>query len=246
MTWLPEVVDYARFATAEQVAAYCGCDPSLKVSAGKVTDFVRRKGNLRLHKALLYAASSEMRKADSKLAQWGAAIAGRHRKGGYRKATGAMARRLACSLWHVQRLGAPYDPSKYLLAKTPIVRDAPAAAIGLTPRQLSLLPPGLKTAQSLVDAFWRGEFASVRGFGDAGNKRISDWIQANRAVRAGPKQYLLNKNLNYEASNKRRAATPGGDSGKEKKGVPLGGQDAVLHNHIRKGRKRDLPSGQVV
>ena len=95
------------------------------MSAGKVTDFVKRKGNLRLHKALLYAASSEMRNPDSRLARWGCSIAGRHRKGGYRKATGALARRLACGLWHVQRLAQPFDAAKYRFGDEPVPQGTP-------------------------------------------------------------------------------------------------------------------------
>jgi len=48
--------------------------------------------------ALLYAASGILRKPNDKMGQWGKSIAGRHKKGGYRKACGALARRIACGL----------------------------------------------------------------------------------------------------------------------------------------------------
>jgi len=52
ITYLLEVVDGRRFPSSKAVAAYGGFDPSLKVSAGKVTAHVRRKGNQLLHTAL--------------------------------------------------------------------------------------------------------------------------------------------------------------------------------------------------
>ena len=55
---LAEVCDPNRFVNSKQVAAFCGCDPSLKVSAGNVTSQVRRKGNARLHDALIGAAGN--------------------------------------------------------------------------------------------------------------------------------------------------------------------------------------------
>ena len=79
--WLAEITDPRRFQNAKQVAAFAGCDPSLKVSAGKVTSYVRRQGNLRLHQALLYAASGLLRRRDDPLGQWGRSIAGRNKKG---------------------------------------------------------------------------------------------------------------------------------------------------------------------
>jgi hypothetical protein len=241
VTWLSEVVDHKRFATSEQVAAYCGCDPSLKVSAGKVTDFVRRRGNLRLHKALLYAASSEMRNPVGTLAQWGQSIAGRHRKGGYRKATGALARRIACGLWHVQRLAKPFDTAQYRFGKPPSVRDAPASAIGLSPRHMSLLPEGMATAQAVVDAFWAGTLADVKGLGDGALKKISDWTQKNRVARAGPRTYLLNENLTYEDTREGRALPAGRGRGAQKEGSADRRQDPILRDPVRQVGGGDLP-----
>ena len=99
LAWLAETTDPRRFQNQHQVAAFAGCDPSLKVSAGKVTSYVRRAGNTRLHISLLYAASGLLRRRDDPLAGWGRSIAGRHKKGGHRKACTAVARRIAQALW---------------------------------------------------------------------------------------------------------------------------------------------------
>ena len=50
--WLARVVTPRRFRNAKALAAYCGLDPSLKISAGKVTGTVMRGGSKPLHKAL--------------------------------------------------------------------------------------------------------------------------------------------------------------------------------------------------
>ena len=111
--WLAEVVDPRRFQNSKQVAAYAGCDPSLKVSAGKVTEHVRRKGNLKLHEALLQCATAVVARGTTPLAKWAQQIAAKSSKGGFRKARGAVARRIACALWHVHRKGEPFTYDGY-------------------------------------------------------------------------------------------------------------------------------------
>ena len=113
MVWLAEVTNPTRFNNSKQVAAYCGCDPSLKVSAGKVTQHVRRKGNIKLHEALIQCATSVLARGATPLGEWGKAIAGKHSAGGFRKAAGAVARRIACALWHVHRKGETFSYEGY-------------------------------------------------------------------------------------------------------------------------------------
>jgi transposase len=245
MAWLAEVLDPRRFECAEQVAAFAGCDPSLKVSAGKVTEYVRRKGNVRLHRALLFAASTVMREPDSRLAAWGRSIAGRHRKGGYKRAVSAMARRVAAGLWHIHRLGKPFDLAQYHFGKPPRVVDAPVEAIGLTAGQSRSLPPGLKTCAQVAEAFWKGELGQVRGLGAGAMKKISDWIASNRAAPAAPRQYLL-KPKTYERKDRRRPCPEGRGGGTQTKGSQTRGKDEVLHHPVREGAGEDLPGGPVV
>jgi hypothetical protein len=133
ITWLAEVIDPRRFGNSKQLAAYCGCDPSLKVSAGKVTQHVRRKGNLRLHDALSQCATSVVSRGSSELAKWGADIAAKHPKGGFRKAAGAVARRIAVALWHVHRKGEPFSMDGYNFHRGTVNREP------LKPEQVSVL-----------------------------------------------------------------------------------------------------------
>lgn len=61
ITWLTHIITPRRFSNAKAVAAYCGLDPSLKVSAKHVTGTVKRGGCKELHKALT-ASSAAIRK----------------------------------------------------------------------------------------------------------------------------------------------------------------------------------------
>jgi hypothetical protein len=175
MTWLAEVCDPRRFTDAKEVSAYSGCDPSLKVSAGKVTSHTRRRGNLRLHWALVQAATGLLRRPGTPLAQWGLSLQGRHKKGGYRKATGALARRLAVMLWHVHRLGVKFDPSKYCFEAVPPVPCVPIAAMGLAPRVTALLA-GYGDSRAAAAAYYKGHLASLPGFGPAAMQALGKWI----------------------------------------------------------------------
>ena len=73
--WMSAIVDPVRFPNAKAIAAYCGCDPSLKVSAGKVTSTVKRKGNPELHGALCRAAASLVKAHKEPFGKWGYNIA---------------------------------------------------------------------------------------------------------------------------------------------------------------------------
>ncbi len=119
MNWLCEITDPGRFASAKEMAAFCGCDPSLKVSAGKVTQHVRRKGNMKIHQALVQAAVAVIARSSDALGKWGAQIAAKHTKGGFRKAAGAVARRIAVGLWHVHLKSEPFSLSGYNFHRVP-------------------------------------------------------------------------------------------------------------------------------
>lgn len=176
ITWLAEVTDPRRFQAAEQVSAFSGCDPSLKVSAGKVTSHTRRAGNVRLHLALLYAASGILRKPDEPLANWGRSIAGRHKKGGYRKATGAIARRLAVALWYVHSKAEPFSYAGYTFTKPVTVPDVPLHEVLPPPPCKLLKVAGVHTSAALADAYLTGKLAGIRGFGEKAIATVKAWL----------------------------------------------------------------------
>jgi transposase len=179
LTWLAEVCDPTRFQDVKQVAAYCGCDPSLKVSAGKVTEHVRRRGNTRLHFALRRSAQSVLSRPSERLGQWGLSIAGRHKKGGYRKACGAVSRRIAAGLWQVHMRAEPYDDTGYRYGQVSAVRKCAIEEMGLGRATELLKRCGYRDSVDVAEAYHRGALGAIAGLGDTTLARIRDWVAQN-------------------------------------------------------------------
>ncbi len=218
ITWLVEVCDPRRFQADKQVAAFSGCDPSLKVSAGKVTSQVRRQGNLRLHQALLYAASGLLRRPAEPLGAWGKSIAGRHKKGGHRKACGAVARRLAASLWHVHRKGEMFTYDGYNLSSEILLPNVPLSSF-LTRRAVATLATeGIRTTKDLAAAYSGGKLASIYGLGQQSIASIKSWVQYNGrgrsfahrrdALTVGERRAKRDKSATFTPPDSAAAAAP--------------------------------------
>ena len=71
ITWLSHIITPRRFHNAKALAAYCGLDPSLKVSAKHVTSTVMRGGCKELHHALTSAADRMIRRHNEMFGRWG-------------------------------------------------------------------------------------------------------------------------------------------------------------------------------
>lgn len=69
--WLAFIGTPRRFHNAKAVAAYCGLDPSLKVSAGKVTSTKKRGGCRVLHAILVSSADRIIRAHSEAFGRWG-------------------------------------------------------------------------------------------------------------------------------------------------------------------------------
>ncbi|HRQ71571.1 MAG TPA: IS110 family transposase [Phycisphaerales bacterium] len=179
LVWISQLNDPARFVSAKQVAAFCGCDPSLKISAGKVTSYTRRGGNKQLRKALLMAAAVVLRKTDEPLGQWGRSIMGRHKKAGWKRACGAVARRLAVSMWHVHRTGTMYDPSKVELA-TNVEWPSVDLESMLPPRFASILAKmGFVNSAEVAKAYYDG-LGTEKGVGEGCLAAVREWCLKHR------------------------------------------------------------------
>jgi transposase len=181
LTWLSEVCDPRRFKNAKQVAAYCGCDPSVKVSAGKVTNEVRRKGNTRLHWALLSAASTVIIRQGDALGDWARALAARHRKGGYRKAMGAVARRIAHGLWEVHMRGEAFSYSGYHLERSLPVEKVPIETMGLPACDVRRLAAFKWSTEAALVAARPGGANAVAKLPRTTVDRIRKWSEQHRA-----------------------------------------------------------------
>ena len=177
LAWLGEVCDPRRFPNAKALAAFCGCDPSLKVSAGKVTAQVRRKGNAGMHRALIQAAQMVLTRRSEAFGRWGWAIYRRRGKGGWFKAVGAVARRISAGLYWVHSTARPFSYDGYLLL--PAYEDVPNAPLHpdlLSPRTIQLLAAsGIGTARALYR--WATESSvAVPGFGPKSKEELGEWL----------------------------------------------------------------------
>jgi len=180
LLWLSEIVTPLRFKTAPQLAAYCGCDPSLKISAGKVTSQTRRKGNAKLHNQLMIVAGACINRHTEPFGQWGYALSKKHVKGGYKKASGAVARRIAVSMYYVHKQNEPFSYDKYNFYKVD-VPDIKLSDMALSKRVYNLLNDnGLTNSKTITEMYLVGKIYEIRGFGKKAAQEINSWIQSNK------------------------------------------------------------------
>lgn len=188
LVWLSEIVTPLRFKTASQLAAYCGCDPSLKVSAGKVTSQTRRKGNAKLHSQLTKIAGTCINRHSEPFGQWGYAIYKKHAKGGYNKASGAVARRIAVSMYYVHKQNSTFSYEKYNFYKID-VPDVHLVDMGFAKRIENLLASnGLTDSKSITESYTTGKIHEIRGLGKKAALEINSWIQTNKNFKSKRRQ----------------------------------------------------------
>jgi transposase len=180
LVWLAEVVTPRRFGIKEKLIAFCGCDPSLKISAGKVTSQTRRGGNTRLHYQLIKVAGSCINRHKEPFGQWGYALLQRHAKGGYKKACGAVARRIATAMYFINANGEPFSYDKYNFHKIE-VPDVPLDEMQFSTRTRNILASNsLSTSHVITSLFITGELHKLRGLGRKSIAEVDNWIQTNK------------------------------------------------------------------
>lgn len=180
LTWLAVIGDPRRFKSSEEVAAYCGSDPSVKVSAGKVTATTKRRGNSIVHHVLKTVSAHMIHQTREPLGVWGKAIAKRTAKGGMGRAVNAVARRLAIFLWHAHMHGSKFDYARYRFHEVPQVEDMPVGRMNLTPRVLAALRElQLARSQEVVNAM-DSVLLNKKGFGAACLKELRQWVNEHR------------------------------------------------------------------
>jgi len=177
--WLSEIVTPLRFPTTKHIAAFCGCDPSLMVSAGKVTSYTRRKGNTMLHFMLTKAAGVCIANHSEPFGQWGYQMFKRYEKGGYKKACGAVARRLAVAFYFCHKLNTTFNYDKYNFFKCE-VPDISIFDIGFSARVENLLKhAGILSSKQMKDYYISGKLAGCKGIGKKALNEVDEWIKAN-------------------------------------------------------------------
>ena len=108
--WLSIIITPSRFPNSKSISAYCGLDPSLKVSAGKVTSTVKRGGNKLLHYYLNMSANILLRSRTDNFGVWGYNLY--KSSGKWKKASNAVARKICVAMFYVNKLNVPFS---YLL-----------------------------------------------------------------------------------------------------------------------------------
>ena len=176
LTWIAYIADPNRFASAKQVCAYCGLDPSLKVSAGKVTSTKKRHGNKELHEALTRAANVIMKANNEPFGRWGNRMA--KESGRWKKAVNAVARKICIALYYMQKNQEEFSYEKYNLSKPPKVID-------ITLEELVELEPSFRRFVKILS--------------DNGYHKTQDIVNAFRYCRLRP-AFLLSTQRLYDAT----------------------------------------------
>lgn len=162
------IITPRRFPNSKALAAYCGLDPSLKVSAKHVTSTCKRGGNKQLHKALVSSADRLIRNHTEMFGRWGYNLY--TQTGKWKKAANAVARKLAVAMYYMMLTGQPFSYEKYQLVKDLPVLDIPVSELpSIEPdfkRYIRILQEHhIHTTSQLVAAYLSCSLGSYRGLG---------------------------------------------------------------------------------
>ena len=166
--WLARIVTPRRFRNAKALSAYCGFDPSLKISAGKVTSTVMRNGNKALHKALNMSAHRLIHRHNEMFGIWGYNL--RQQTGKKKKAANAVARKLSVALYYMMKTGTEFTYDHYHSIRNIDVFDIPVEELTLInsdfKRYIRILKENnINTTVDLATAYITCSLSSCQGLG---------------------------------------------------------------------------------
>ena len=195
ITWLANIVDPTRFPNQKAVAAYCSLDPSLKISAQKVTSTKKRKGNKALHSALCMSASIIISYHSEFLGRWGYRIY--QQTGKWKKATNAVTRRLSVALYFMNLDAEPFSYDNYQFTREISVLDLPLDDLEKLNHSFHRYIPILKSfgifrTKQLVHAYYSCELQGSKGLGPRFYTIVKDFIEAQDHYRELNNELLLN------------------------------------------------------
>ena len=199
VTWLAHIITPRRFANSKAVAAYCGLDPSLKISAGHVTSTIKRGGCRELHKVLTSSADRLIRNHNEMFGRWGYNLY--CQTGKWKKAANAVARKLAVALYYMMLTGQEFSYEKYNLVKDIATLDIPVSVLpSLNPdfrRYVRILESnGIQTSQQMATAYLSCELGSVHGLGKKFFMTIRDFLDHQTKYKELYKQLQKGGNQN--------------------------------------------------
>ena len=166
--WLARIVTPRRFRNAKALSAYCGLDPSLKISAGKVTSTVMRGGNKPLHKALNMCAHRLIYRHNEMFGIWGYNL--QQQTGKKKKAANAVARKLSVAMFYMMKTGTEFTYDHYHMIRNIDVFNIPVEDLVLINRDFKRYIRILKenkiyTTVDLATAYITCSLSSYRGLG---------------------------------------------------------------------------------
>ena len=178
--WLSYIITPNRFPNSKALAAYCGLDPSLKISASKVVSTVRRGGHKQLHKQLCMCASILIKNHNEMFGKWGYNLY--CQTGRWKKATNAVARKLAVALYYMQSNGQMFSYEKYNLIKDTVVIDITIDKLAELDHDFNRYVRPLKlanitTTNDLIHRYYSCELRHVKGLGKKFFGLMKDFIQ---------------------------------------------------------------------
>ena len=185
--WLAKIVTPRRFRNEKALAAYCSLDPSLKVSAGKVTSTVKRGGCKDLHSALCMAASNLVRKHNEPFGRWGYNIA--VNSGRWKKGISAVARKLAVALYFMSLRGEEFSYEKYRMMTEPDVIDISIEELAnkepAFKRYVRILISGnIHTAKQMVHSYYLCDLTNIKGLGKKFYGLLKEFIENQEKYRS--------------------------------------------------------------
>ena len=168
ITWLSRIVTPRRFRNSKALSAYCGLDPTLKISAGKVTSAVTRGGNKPLHKALNMCAHRLIYHHNEMFGIWGYNL--QQQTGKKKKATNAVARKLSVAMYYMMKTGTEFTYDSYHMIRNIDMFDIPIEDLVLINKDFKryiriLKEHGINTTVDLATAYITCSLGSYRGLG---------------------------------------------------------------------------------
>ena len=179
-TWLAYIGTPRRFHNAKAIAAYCGLDPSLKVSAGKVTSTKKRGGCRVLHAILVTSADRIIRAHSEAFGRWGYLMA--KSSGKWKKATNAVGRKLCTAMYHMMMSGTEFSYDNYKIMQQASIFDIPIDELPmLNPdfkRYIKILHENdIHTTADMATAYLSCSLGGTKGLGRKFFVTIQDFLQ---------------------------------------------------------------------
>lgn len=167
ITWLTHIITPRHFPNAKAVAAYCGLEPSLKVSAKHMIGTVKPGGCKEIHESLTSSADRLIRSHTEMFGKWGYNLF--RQTGKWRKAANAVTWKLATALYYMMLTGQEFSYESYSLMKDIFVFDIPVTELPLLNRDFRryirvLQDSGIHTTFEMAASYFPRGLGTVKDF----------------------------------------------------------------------------------